>query len=173
MTRSLRGAALTWNRVDLERGVIRWEVGTTKNRAGRVLAFDALPALRKLLERWREITDATEAKLHCRIPWVFHREGWRIQKKRFYKVWHDACAKAEVLNAIPHDLRRAAVMRFERDGVPRKVAMSITGHKTESEFRWHQGFECSGTMGSSSSRGKRSLRNRVFSTVAGLVYRRT
>jgi len=25
-------------------------------------------------------------------------------------------------------------MRFERDGVPRKVAMSITGHKTESIY---------------------------------------
>lgn len=48
--------------------------------------------------------------------------------------WHDACAKAEVVNAIPHDLRRAAVMRFERDGVPRKVAMSITGHKTQSIY---------------------------------------
>ena len=41
------------------------------------------------------------------------------------------------------------------------------------QFRWHQGFECSGTMGSSSSQGRRSLHNLVFSTVAGLVYRHT
>ncbi len=40
-----------------------------------------------------------------------------------------------MLNAIPHDLRRAAIMRFERDGVPRGTAMSITGHKTESTYR--------------------------------------
>jgi integrase len=99
-----------------------------------VLVFRTLPALQALLERWRATTDATEARLHRRVPWVFHREGRPILKKRFYKVWHDACAKAEVLDAIPHDLRRAAVMRFERDGVPRKAAMSITGHKTESIY---------------------------------------
>lgn len=120
--------------MDLDRGIIRWEVGTTKNKAGRVLVFDALPALRQLLERCRAMTDAVESKLHRRVPWVFHRDGWRVQKKRFYKEWHAACAKAEVLDAIPHDLRRAAVMRFERDGVPRKTAMSITGHKTESIY---------------------------------------
>lgn len=125
---------LTWDRVDLERGVIRWEVGTTKNKAGRVLILRTLPNLKALVERWRRITDAAEAKLHRRIPWVFHRDGRPILKKRFYKVWHDACAKAEVLDAIPHDLRRAAVMRFERDGVPRKAAMSVTGHKTESIY---------------------------------------
>ncbi len=37
--------------------------------------------------------------------------------------------------------------------------------RQQSEFRWHQGFEHSGTMGSSSSRRKRSLHNQVFSTV--------
>jgi len=126
---------LTWDRVDLTRGVIRWEVGTTKNKAGRVLVFDALPALRALLQRWRAITDGTEATLHRRVPWVFHRDGRAVQTKRFYKAWHAACARAELLDARPHDLRRAAVMRFERAGVPRSVAMSVTGHKTESTYR--------------------------------------
>ena len=37
-----------------------------------------------------------------------------------------------MLDAIPHDLRRA--MRFERDDVPRKAAISVTGHKTESIY---------------------------------------
>jgi integrase len=100
-----------------------------------VLFFDALPDLRALLERWRTITDATESRQHRRIAWVFHRHGRRIQKKRFYQVWHAACAKAEVRDAIPHDLRRAAIVRFERDGVPRGTAMSMTGHKTESTYR--------------------------------------
>ena len=150
---------LTWDRVDLEAGVIRWVVGTTKNRAGRVLTYDALPELTDLIRRWREITDATERERARRIPWVFHRHGRPIKTKRFYKEWHAAVKRAayeergnlrvvvrpnlvertdpetgKVIRPIPHDLRRAAVMRFERAGVPRSVATSITGHKTESVY---------------------------------------
>ena len=34
-----------------------------------------------------------------------------------------------------HGMRRSAVRTFERAGVPRSVAMSIVGHKTESIYR--------------------------------------
>ena len=34
-----------------------------------------------------------------------------------------------------HDMRPSAVRTFERAGVPRSVAMSIVGHKTESIYR--------------------------------------
>ena len=37
--------------------------------------------------------------------------------------------------ALVHDMRRSAVRTFERAGVPRSVAMSIVGHKTESIYR--------------------------------------
>ena len=36
---------------------------------------------------------------------------------------------------IPHDMRRSAVRNLERASIPRKVAMQMVGHRTESIYR--------------------------------------
>jgi integrase len=43
--------------------------------------------------------------------------------------------EGSVPTRIPHDFRRTAVRNLERAGVPRSVAMKLTGHKTEAVYR--------------------------------------
>src|SRR5262245_35373372 len=66
-------------------------------------------------------------------PFVFHRNGEGIMT--FRTAWKSACKKAGCPGKLIHDMRRSAVRTFERAGVPRSVAMSIVGHKTESTHR--------------------------------------
>ncbi len=137
---------LEWRNVDFAAGIIRLDVGTTKNGEGRVFPFRALPELAALLERQRTITTAAERRLGQVIRWVFHREGRPVRE--FHKSWRSACKRAatagtgavrrvvrpELLTRIPHDLRRTAVRNLVRAGVPERVAMQLTGHKTASVF---------------------------------------
>ncbi len=58
-----------------------------------------------------------------------------IAVKGFRKAWLTACKKAGLPGRIPHDFRRTAVRNLERAGVPRSVAMSMVGHRTEAIYR--------------------------------------
>ncbi len=124
---------LTWRQVDFVAGTVRLEPGTTKNDEARILPFSVLPELADMLrEEWNK-TMSIQVETGSIIPWVFHRHGKPI--KDFYGAWKVACMKAGVPQRIPHDFRRTAVRNLERAGVPRSVAMKITGHKTEAVYR--------------------------------------
>ncbi len=136
--------ALTWRQVDFPAGVVRLEPGTTKNAEGREFPFSVLPPLRELLERQAERTRAAERRTGQIIPQVFHRAGKPI--KDFFAAWASACDRAArdtkgaivrpaLIYRLFHDLRRTAVRNLERAGVPRSVAMKLTGHKTENVYR--------------------------------------
>ena len=130
---------LEWRRVDVtERlspdqdipGTVRLDPGTTKNDEGRVFPFTA--ELRDVILTQREVTDRLEREQGRICPWVFHRDGKPI--KSFIKTWRVACRAAGQPGKIPHDFRRTAVRNLVRSGVPERVAMKLTGHKTRSVF---------------------------------------
>lgn len=121
---------LQWRQVDFNAGTVRLDPGTTKN--GEARQFPFTNDLRSLLEAQREYTRQVEREKGIICPWVFHRNGKRI--KVFRKSWATACEAAGCPARIPHDFRRTAVRNLVRAGIPERVAMTMTGHKTRSVF---------------------------------------
>lgn len=111
---------------------MRLEPGTTKNDEGRVFVFRLIDELRTVLEEQRDSIKKLAHENGKIVPFVFHRSGARV--KSFRKVWENACVAAGCPGRIPHDFRRTAVRNLVRAGVPERVAMQMTGHKTRSVF---------------------------------------
>lgn len=127
---------LRWRQVDFGASMIRLEPGTTKNRDGRTFPFAVLPELGAILTEQRDRTREVERQTGRIIPWVFHRDGEPMGTRGLRLAWRRTLKAAELdLSRIPHDFRRTAVRNLERAGVPRSVAMKLTGHKTESVYR--------------------------------------
>ena len=121
---------LEWRQVDLHEGSVRLDPGTTKNRDGRLVYLS--PGLLEALRAQAAATRELEQKKGVIIRWTFHRRGRRIL--RFLASWQTACRKAGVPGMVFHDLRRTAIRNMVRAGVPERVAMQISGHRTRSVF---------------------------------------
>ncbi len=121
---------LTWAQVDFPGGVVRLEPGMGKT--GEPRTFPLTPELRTILEQQGLEAGRLVMDLGRECPWVFHREGQAIRSLR--RAWRTACRRAGLDGRIPHDFRRTAVRNMVRCGIPERVAMQLSGHKTRSVF---------------------------------------
>jgi integrase len=138
---------LRLEQVNLRDAEIRLDPGTTKNNEGRTIPLtgELLQILKIHLEkRAAECADC---------PFVFFRvcrRGGHAQWRPigdFRKAWRGACiqtglgrmerqenGRLKYAGLIFHDLRRSAIRNLVRAGVPERVAMRISGHKTAAIF---------------------------------------
>ncbi len=115
--------ALEWDQVDLDEGIVRLEAGDTKNDQARNICL--IPEVKELItDLYKERTPGCQ--------FVFHNGGKQI--KDFRTTWENACNETGLSGRLFHDFRRTAVRNMVRAGIPERVAMMISGHKTRSVF---------------------------------------
>jgi integrase len=120
-----RGEILTleWRDVDRTAHVIRLRPEVSKNREGRLLVMSR-PLQAVIERRWK---GRTLGSPHVFSEAAAHLEG-------FKRAWQRACKAAGRPEKLFHDLRRSVVRNLIRSGVPERVAMQMSGHKTRSVF---------------------------------------
>jgi integrase len=132
--------SLEWKQVNLIESKLYLKAQDTKTNTPRVLYLTG--DLLKVLTTWKH---RCEQKWHT-SPWICHRGGIRLENLKH--SWRKACERVGLgqmvanpqtgvkawQGKIPHDFRRTAVRNMLRAGVPEKIAMAISGHKTRSVF---------------------------------------
>ena len=107
---------------------MRLKAENSKNGESRFITLEG--ELAELIGRRRarrQVNTKTGVML-CDL--VFHRDGTPILD--FRKAWAMATRRAGVPGRLFHDLRRTSVRNMIRAGVPERVAMQVSGHKTRS-----------------------------------------
>ena len=120
--------SITWAQVDRNQGIVRLEVGETKNNDGRTVYLD--DELKDIFNQQWELRKAKDVL----IPYVFPNQLGTGPIKDIRRSWSTALKKASLNRRLFHDLRRTAVRNMVRSGIPERVAMMISGHKTRSVF---------------------------------------
>ena len=115
--------SLRVSQVSIADRTIRLNPGETKNDDGREVTMT--PLLRQLLQECVRDKRPDDFVLT-------RKDGKAVES--FRGAWSNATKAAGVAGLMFHDLRRTAVRNMIRAGIPERVAMQISGHKTRSIF---------------------------------------
>lgn len=139
--------SIEWSQGDLKTGLVRLEEEQTKNSEPRIVAMPSvlINMLRETERQDGRVFDGTNLRTEWEQACAACGLGTRtlVEGKRF--VRNDRKKARHVKNTwhryngiIVYDLRRSAIRNLINAGVPEKVAMRISGHKTRSVFdRYH------------------------------------
>ena len=119
---------LTWNQVDRLQGIVRLEPGKTKNDEGRTVYLDE--ELKAVINEQWEKRKLSQMVMH----YVFTNKHGSDKIKDFRYTWDETFKNAGIERKLFHDFRRTAVRNMVRSGIPERVVMMISGHKTREVF---------------------------------------
>ena len=112
----------------MNQGIVCLEAGETKDDEVRTDNLNS-----KLKENIdKQLKNNKNSKYF--LPYVFVNRTEKDRIKRFDKAWKKACKDMKIGIKLFHDFRRTAVRNMVRSGIPERVAMMISGHKTRSVF---------------------------------------
>jgi integrase len=138
--------SLVWNQVlfDHRRQIVRIALAGTDTKTSEPRALVMGGDLYEVLREWQR----TSLISYPDCQWVCHYMGRRLKSIR--TAWQKACVKLGFgkwtkpkgkmvgqrgyVGALLHDFRRTGVKNLSDAGVPEKIAMAISGHKTRSIF---------------------------------------
>jgi integrase len=119
---------LTWDRVELETGIIDLSEEQTKTQEPRVLYLNSLPELRKVFVEAALRKSRGHGKVFSRA------DGKPISKEYMARLFTKACKEAQTSKYRFHDLRHTFNTNMVKAGVQKSVIMRLTGHKTLAMF---------------------------------------
>ncbi len=120
--------ALTWDMVDVKKGLIRLPAANVKEKYARrtPITWELRQVLDELKEEQKKVPNVANK--------VFTRPNGRPIKSirtAFKRALVQALKKGEIEdgNIVPHDFRRSAITRWTRNGIAREIVMDCSGHK--------------------------------------------